>query len=97
MRVDNTDISFSCCRSSIILRKVVINASIPFGSGPCQLNQLSELAVLLMGKLCMTSESNKCGNFWRVHWVNNFKRVWMSCIPLLSRCNELFTASTCSS
>ncbi len=74
-------VSFCICRMS--LRKVVVSLSIPLGNCPNQLNQCSVSVLCSGGKLCIISESKRCGSFCMVHCVKSFIRVWTSGIAFV--------------
>jgi hypothetical protein len=73
--IASSGISVSCCICRMSLRNVVVIFSIPLGNCPNQLNQCSVSELCSVGKWCIISESNRCGNFCMVHCVNSFRRV----------------------
>ncbi len=84
-------------KSSIVLRKLLMMLSHPAGTGPFQLYQSLAACVVMRGKLCITSESKRCGRFCIVQWENNFSRVCRSGMALLRFWSALYTAVICSS
>ncbi len=53
-------------KSSIVFRNLLMMLSHPAGTGPFQLYQSLAACVVMRGKLCITSESKRCGSFWIV-------------------------------
>ncbi len=63
IRRDRFGMLSSDLKSSIVLRKSLMIVSHPAGTGPFQLYQSLAASVVMRGKLCITSESKRCGSF----------------------------------